>query len=56
MMFACHFDKNLFALLLFEGINHSHSQNKSISLERVKLGVGHRIELQQRVGLGVGTK
>jgi hypothetical protein len=39
-MFACHFHKNLFALLLFEGICHSNSQNKSILLKRAKLRVG----------------
>jgi hypothetical protein len=57
MMFACHFDKNLFALLLFEGSNviaivktKVHCYNK-LSLELV-----YRIELQQRAGLGVGTK
>jgi hypothetical protein len=44
-MFACYFDKNLFALLLFEGICHSYSQNKSISLQRAKLGLG----LQNRI-------
>jgi hypothetical protein len=36
MMFACYFDKNLFALLLFEGICNSNRQNKSISLQQAK--------------------
>jgi hypothetical protein len=38
MMFACRFDNNLFALLLFEGICHSNSKDKSISLQRATLG------------------
>jgi hypothetical protein len=40
MTFACQFDNNLFALLLFEGICHSNSKNQSISLQRAKVGVG----------------
>jgi hypothetical protein len=42
MMFACLFDDNLFALLLFEGICHSNSKNESISdsLQRATLGAG----------------
>jgi hypothetical protein len=39
-MFACQFDNNLFALLLFEGICYSNSINESISLQRATLGVG----------------
>jgi hypothetical protein len=31
MMFACHFDKNVFVLLLFEEICQSNIQNKSIA-------------------------
>jgi hypothetical protein len=52
MMFACQFDNNLFALLLFEGICHSNSKYESISLQRATLG----IELLQRAGLGAVTK
>jgi hypothetical protein len=53
MMFACHFDKNLFALLLFEGICHSNcSQNKRISLQRANLGVG----LQNRTPTTSGAR
>jgi hypothetical protein len=33
MMFACQFDNNLFALLLFDGIYHSNSKNESILLQ-----------------------
>jgi hypothetical protein len=40
MMFACQFDKNLFVLLLFEGICHSNSKNESISLQPATLGAG----------------
>jgi hypothetical protein len=40
MMFACQFDNNLFAMLLFEGILHSNSKNESIWLQRATLGVG----------------
>jgi hypothetical protein len=40
MMFACHFDNSLFALLLFEGICHKNSKNESISLQRAFLGGG----------------
>jgi hypothetical protein len=39
MMFACQFDNNLFALLLFEGICRSNSKTESISLQRATLGV-----------------
>jgi hypothetical protein len=52
MKFACHFDKNLFGLLLFEGICHSNSQKKSISLQRAKLGVG----LQNRTPTTSGAR
>jgi hypothetical protein len=40
MMFTCQLDNNLLALLLFEGICHSNSKNKSISLQRAMLGAG----------------
>jgi hypothetical protein len=56
MMFACQFDNNLFALLMFEGICHSNSQYESISLQQATHGVGLQIELLQRAGLGAGTK
>jgi hypothetical protein len=39
MMFACQFDNNLFALVLFEGIRHSNSKDESISLQQATLGV-----------------
>jgi hypothetical protein len=38
MMFACQFDNNLIALLLFEGTCHSNSKNERISLQRATLG------------------
>jgi hypothetical protein len=40
MMFACQFANNLFALLLFEGIDHSNNQNDSILLQRAMLRAG----------------
>jgi hypothetical protein len=39
-LFACQFDNNSFALLLFEGMYHSNSKNKIISLQRATLGAG----------------
>jgi hypothetical protein len=38
MMFACQFDNNLLALLLFEGICHSNSKIESIWVHRAMLG------------------
>jgi hypothetical protein len=40
MMFACQFDKNLIALLLFEGIFFNLFKNESISLQRATLRAG----------------
>jgi hypothetical protein len=52
MMFACQFDNNLFALLLFEEICHSNSKNESISLQRATLGSG----LQNRTPTTSGAR
>jgi hypothetical protein len=40
IMFACQFDNNLSALLLFEGFCHSYSKNEIISLRRATLAAG----------------
>jgi hypothetical protein len=53
-MFACQFDKNLFALLLFEGISLSNSKNESISLQRAALGAG--LQNGTPTTSGAGTK
>jgi hypothetical protein len=55
MMFACQFDNNFYALLLFEGICHSNSEHKSISNNELHPELVYRIELQ-RAGLRAGTK
>jgi hypothetical protein len=39
-MFACQFDNNLFALLLFHRICHSNRKNESISVQQATLGAG----------------
>jgi hypothetical protein len=56
MMFACQFDSNLFALLLFEGICQSNSKNESISLQQAGLGAGLQNKSLQRAGLRAGMK
>jgi hypothetical protein len=56
MIFACHFDKNLFALLLFKGICHSNNKKKVSRYNELSSELIYRIELQQRAGLGDGTK
>jgi hypothetical protein len=52
MMFACQFDNNMFAMLLFEGICHSNSKNESILLQRAMLGAG----LQNRAPTASGAR
>jgi hypothetical protein len=48
MMFACQFDNNLFALLLFEGICRSSSKNGSISPQRARAGLQSRTPMYER--------
>jgi hypothetical protein len=55
-MFACQFDDNLFALLLFEGICHSNIKNEVYRYNELRSEVFYKIELLQRAGLGAGMK
>jgi hypothetical protein len=55
MMFACQFDNNLFALLLFEGICYGNSKAKVYRYNELRSELVYRIELLQRAGLGAGT-
>jgi hypothetical protein len=56
MIFACQFDNNLFALLLFEGISHvAIVKTKVYRYNELRSELVYRIELQQS-GLGAGTK
>jgi hypothetical protein len=56
MMFACPFDNNLFALLLYEGIFCYSFKNESISLQRATLGAGVQNRTPTTSVLGAGTK
>jgi hypothetical protein len=52
MMFACQFYNNLFALLLFEWICRSNSQNENKLPQQATLGVG----LQNRTPTTSGAR